>query len=69
MTPKQHPRGDDAATLHALADALHKRAMGHYRDALGHATAGDWNAAEAAMKAAQTDKTTADALADEAEQV
>lgn len=62
MTTKRHTGGDDAATLYALADALHGRAMAQYKDALQHAQAGAWEAAEAAMHAARTSKTAADEL-------
>jgi hypothetical protein len=66
MTTK-HTGGDDAATLYALADALHGRAAAQYRDALQHAQAGEWEAAESAMQAARTSKTAADELTAEAD--
>ena len=63
----RHTGGDDAATLYALADALHGQALAQYRDALHHAHAGEWKAAEAAMRAAQESKGAADELTAEAD--
>jgi uncharacterized protein HemY len=67
MTTKQDTSGDDAATLYALADALHKRANAQYREALLHARAGEWDDAEKSMTAARTTKTAANELTEEAD--
>lgn len=67
MTTKQHPGGDDAATLYALADALHKRALGQSREVVQHADAGDWTAAETALANARATQAAADALTAEAD--
>lgn len=63
----RHTSGDDAATLYALADALHARARAQYSDARRHAEAGHWDAAEAAMHAARTSRGAADDLTAEAD--
>lgn len=68
MTTKQHPGGDDAATLYALADAMEQRAAAHYRDALHHASAGDFAAAEASTRAMRESQRTAAALSAEADE-
>lgn len=64
---KQHTGGEDAATLYALAEALHKRALGQSRDVVRHAEAGEWEAAEAALAAARATQAAADALTAEAD--
>jgi hypothetical protein len=68
MTPSHHPGGDDAATLHALADAMDKRAIAHWRDLMQHVNADEWDEAEAALRAMRAAQRAAADLADEAEQ-
>jgi len=67
MTTKQHPGGDDAATLYALADAMQARAFAHHRDMISRASAGEWEAAEASFQAMRECQRTAAVLEAEAE--
>jgi len=67
MTTKQHPGGDDAATLYALADAMQARAFAHHRDMIGRASAGEWEAAEASFQAMRECQRTAATLTAEAD--
>lgn len=68
MTTKQHPGGDDAATLYALADAMERRAAAHWRDGLHHASAGDFDAAGAAVQSMRDCQRTAAELTAEADE-
>jgi len=71
MTPKHHAAHDAqvaaTAELYALADTLHRRALGLNTAAIRHASAGEWDEAEKAMNDARATQATADALTAEAD--
>lgn len=67
MTTKQHPGGDDAAHLYALADTLHRRALAQVQASIRHGAAGEWPEADAALAAARATQAAADELTLEAD--
>jgi hypothetical protein len=76
MTTSQHYAAHDRAHaarvnrargLYAAADAMHERAVKHYRDAVRYADADEWDEADAAMQAARHSEAMAAQLTAEAD--
>lgn len=63
MTPHHHKTHDarvhHARALYVAADAMHARALAQMKDAIRHADADEWDAAEVAMQASRRSEATA----------